>query len=200
MALDYSIITLLGSARGAGPARLRKWHRDLSASPRSESRGCCPSSSPSEDHRVLPARPPVAAEFGYALALVNWIYDSSFQMSAKAQATTGRFLTTPNPENSTRCAHLSARCVLWRAAALKATDNLKVAVQTGTSPLLSRAHKMCSNHFPGRLLYLRAATPPVGEVAVPRSVQRHFGESQKLYPSPSHEGSGFPCRGQASSS
>lgn len=114
MALDYSIITLLGSARAAGPARPRKWHRDLSASPRSESRGCCPSSSPLEDHRVLPARLPVAAEPGYALALVNWIYDSSFQMSAKAQATTGRFLTTPNPENSTRCAHLSARCALWR--------------------------------------------------------------------------------------
>jgi len=121
VALDYSIITLLGSARAAGPARPRKWHRDLSASPRSESRGCCPSSSPLEDHRVLPARLPVAAEPGYALALVNWIYDSSFQMSAKSQAQQGRFLTTPNP----RIPHgvrISLRGVHCGGAALKATE------------------------------------------------------------------------------
>ena len=142
MALDYSIITLLGSARGAGPASLRKCHRGLSASPRSESRGCCPSSSPSEDHRVLPARPPVAAEFGYALALVNWMYDSSFQMSAKARATTGSIFddAESREDGLPHGVRIFLRGVHCGGAALKATDNLKVAVETGTPPFLSRAY------------------------------------------------------------
>ena len=124
VALDYSIITLLGSARAAGPARPRKWHRDLSASPRSESRGCCPSSSPLEDHRVLPARLPVAAEPGYALALVNWIYDSSFQMSAKARATKGSIFddAESREDGLPHGVRISLRGVHCGGAALKATE------------------------------------------------------------------------------